>query len=63
MSRTHCVGRGTGTPKEKDEVNNRVYYKLRKRELCASSYGSGFGGISENTTCVPSVPTNEVLFV
>jgi hypothetical protein len=23
VSRTHCVGRGTGTPKEKDEVNNR----------------------------------------
>ena len=38
MPRTHWVPRGTGTPKERDEVNRRevrlvVYYESIKREL------------------------------
>jgi hypothetical protein len=44
MTRIHWVARGTGTPKDNDEVNRRdvvynemlfivVYYESRKREL------------------------------
>jgi hypothetical protein len=30
---THWVGRGTGTPKDKDEVKAIVYYESMKRKL------------------------------
>jgi hypothetical protein len=33
MPRVHWVGRGTGTPKDRDEVLTVVYYESMKRKL------------------------------